>query len=369
MKVCLNDGKSYVFPFAKVNKGEKIILWGMGNVGEQYVEQIIQTKYCDILFAVDKQYNAITNKHVAVKAPEVIRQYMDIKVVIAQGIPQVVTYIKNELLSWGMKEENIISECPSYSTESENIDASWIVEAWKLLKIKKVQNGDLRRIGGKNDGGYIMLDDFSKKGEAKVAYSFGICDDVEWDKDMAALGYDVYMYDHTIEGLPEENEKFHWFKVGIADCETCIGSELNTLKHFLEVNGHAKTKHMILKMDVEGAEYGFLNMISEDILKQFDQIVFEFHGIIERKNADKLIAALTKLNKTHQVIHVHGNNYSSTLEINGYRFSRALEVTYVKRDMYEFIEDEDIVLPLSIDAPCRKDRAELNLGKWNAYEL
>ena len=83
----------------------------------------------------------------------------------------------------------------------------------KLLHISKVENFDLVRIGHNNDGGYILLDDFKPGG---IAYSFGISNDVSFDKDIASKGYDVFMYDHTIEGLPKrekENPRFHFFRI------------------------------------------------------------------------------------------------------------------------------------------------------------
>ena len=90
-------------------------------------------------------------------------------------------------------------------------------ELHSLLHIAKVEGFDLVRTGKHNDGGYIMLDDFHAE---NIAYSFGICDDVSWDKDMASRGYDFFMYDHTIDRLPEENPRFHWSKLGIADGRT-----------------------------------------------------------------------------------------------------------------------------------------------------
>lgn len=55
------------------------------------------------------------------------------------------------------------------------------------------------RVGNAHDGGYVMLNDFAHR---NIAYSIGINDDVSWDFDMAERGFDVYMYDHTIEKLP-----------------------------------------------------------------------------------------------------------------------------------------------------------------------
>lgn len=44
-----------------------------------------------------------------------------------------------------------------------------------LLKIKKIIGKNFVRLGKHNDGGYIMVDNFTAGG---VAYSFGISDDV-----------------------------------------------------------------------------------------------------------------------------------------------------------------------------------------------
>lgn len=48
-----------------------------------------------------------------------------------------------------------------------------------------------------------------------VAYSFGIANEVSWDVAMSQIDYEIFMYDMTIDGLPEENPKFHFFKEGI----------------------------------------------------------------------------------------------------------------------------------------------------------
>ena len=73
-------------------------------------------------------------------------------------------------------------------------------EIINLLSPMDVEGVGYVRVGGDNDGGYVMLDDFKRKIEA--AYSFGIGSDVSWDEAMACRGIDVFMYDHTIEELP-----------------------------------------------------------------------------------------------------------------------------------------------------------------------
>lgn len=43
----------YLFPFAKVPYGSRIILYGAGDVGTQYYRQIMETNYCDVVAWVD----------------------------------------------------------------------------------------------------------------------------------------------------------------------------------------------------------------------------------------------------------------------------------------------------------------------------
>lgn len=238
-------------------------------------------------------------------------------------------------------------------------------ELQDLLHISKVEGFELVRLGRDNDGGYIMLNDFPCQNKG-IAYSFGISDDVSWDTDMAQKGYDVFMYDHTIEKLPENNSKFHFFRQGIADSSEQIQDErLKTLDYFIEQNKHKDKRNMILKMDVEKAEWGFLSYVSSDTLSRFDQILIEFHGINEPSCSDMVIQALRKLDKTHKVVHIHGQNVGYYISNDGKTFCNQIEVSYARRDKYNFIEDYDVNLPLNIDMPALPYIPEAELGKWN----
>lgn len=188
------------------------------------------------------------------------------------------------------------------------------------------------RLGKENDGGYIMVDNFQSNGG--IAYSFGLNDDVSWDSDMAARGYEIFMYDPTIDGLPQENERFHFFKAGIG-----------------------------------GAEWNFLKSVSSETLNKFDQIVFEFHSVIRPKTQDQtnaVVAGVEKINRTHSLVHLHPNNYDAFLILDDkILFPSTFELTYVKTSNYELVDDENIFLPIPLDQPNAKGRPEIPLGFWN----
>ena len=234
-------------------------------------------------------------------------------------------------------------------------------ELQKLLHISKPEGFDFVRIGREHDGGYILLDDFHA---GDIAYSFGICNDVSWDKAMASKGYDVFMYDHTIDGLPEENPRFHWTKLGIADGKT-QDVRLKTLDELIRTNHHENTRNMILKMDVEGAEWGFFEQVSSETLSQFSQMTFEFHGIPNHSNPELVLEVFRKINKTHQLVHVHANNNGNYISFGHKKFCDLFEFTYVLRSKYSFSENYDVNLPLSIDEVNIPALPEIELGRWN----
>ena len=174
------------------------------------------------------------------------------------------------------------------------------------------------------------------------------------------------MYDHTVECPPQviDRANMHFYKLGIAD--RCVTDSLKLLDDLILANGHQCNNDMVLKMDVEGAEWGFLEMVPTETLVQFRQIVFEFHDMntLEEAKRCSRINGLHKLYLTHRVIHVHGNNHGGYLTLYDHNFPRTWEVTYLRKDLIGE-EKKDVVLPISIDNPCNDSIDEIVLGNWN----
>ena len=158
------------------------------------------------------------------------------------------------------------------------------------------------RIGRKGDGGYILLDDLTN---IKIAYSFGLFNEISFDKDLADKNIDIFMYDHTIKNLPFQNKRFHWKKIGLIG-KKINNNEMKTLEELIIENGHLNENNMILKMDIENSEWNVFEEINDKILKQFKYIVGEFH--FSKKYESIYSSVFKKLNKTHQIFHLHCNN-------------------------------------------------------------
>jgi Methyltransferase FkbM domain len=238
----------------------------------------------------------------------------------------------------------------------------------KLVSPMDAVGCDLVRKGHLNDGGYVMLDSGLRDA---VAYSLGIAGDVSWDKEMAALGCQIYQYDHTIDALPEENPAFHWFRIGIAGQDSADG-KLCSLDTLIRRNGHLGRSDLILKMDIEGAEWGLFEAMPQATLQQFSQIVMEMHSFARGAALGNGAAVLKgfesilrKLDETHQVVHIHSNNNGPLGIIGGTVIPDLLELTYVRRSDHEFRECRRI-FPTDLDMPNIASSPDYFLGALGA---
>lgn len=204
------------------------------------------------------------------------------------------------------------------------------------LELFKVHHFDNKvRLGAKNDGGYVIgiLNDANYD----CYISCGVNNEESFSRDFINKynwlnEYNCFAFDRTIRGYPYRyTNKISFISKNISDIDDDNFCNLSYLMN--------KYNNIFLKMDIEGGEYKWLNYVSKDQLKKFKQIVIEFHGLTndgwDCLYNDK-IKCLEKLNQTHFIIHVHGNNYGSI--VNG--FPDVLEVTYVNKDYFKGIIPE-----------------------------
>lgn len=242
----------------------------------------------------------------------------------------------------------------------DNIWLEHVNQFRMLLQPKDIVNDcQYIRIGNQQgEGGYVMINDFDN---VKNTYSLGIGNNVSFDKDIASKGIDVWMYDHTIDKLPEYNDRFHYFRKGISGKKE---ESLDTLTNYICENGHNEDKNMILKMDIEGYEWELLKTIESNVLAQFSQIVCELHWFTNLKLYPDIISGLKKLNENHQAVHIHANNGFVPLYINGYIFPEVIEVTYIRKE-HKMFQDCTRSFPTSLDKKSVGAFPEINFDSWN----
>ncbi len=231
----------------------------------------------------------------------------------------------------------------------------------RKLEPMTVQSHRKIRIGNRNDGGYVMVDDFE---DILAAYSLGISDDVSWDLEVANRDIEVFLYDHTIATLPESHAKFHWIRQGIASEKH---SHFTTLSSAVASNGHLKSPNLLLKCDIEGSEWGVLAGIESALLSNFRQIVIELHNLDSLDDVAfvrQFSSAITKLTENHTVVHVHGNNHAGLFVMSGLPpLPKCLEITLVRTSDYSLVPSTE-VYPTKLDAPCHPSKPDLMLGAF-----
>lgn len=96
----------YLFPYEMVDKGAKVVIYGYGMVGKQYVQQIKLTGYCKINAIIDRNYVSYNDENIC--SVEKLKELRYDYVVIAVKEAQYVSEIKNTLYQMNIPEEKII---------------------------------------------------------------------------------------------------------------------------------------------------------------------------------------------------------------------------------------------------------------------
>lgn len=223
----------------------------------------------------------------------------------------------------------------SMAEQSESPRSAEIFHALEMLTPFETSSYNKIRAGAPHDGGYVIFDDLAK---IEAVFSFGLGGQVEFDDYMASLGKKVFMYDHTIEGLPYQREGFFFRKEGIDGIDR-KDQPLSSLVTFLTREGYADSRDLFLKIDVEGAEYDALASTPSSYLSNFRQIAMEVHGLAnlgDEKFRLRFISMFSNLLKSFVICHVHANNCAPITIVDGYVVADVLELTLLRKDVATF---------------------------------
>jgi hypothetical protein len=103
-----------------------------------------------------------------------------------------------------------------------------------------------------------------------------------------------------------------------------------TLSHlFARYASSAHVPHsVILKVDIEGAEFDVLPL-TEEQCRAVSLLVVEFHAL--DANWERFVGCVSQLERHFRIVHVHGNNFAGV--VPGTEVPRALEVTFLNRSL------------------------------------
>ena len=112
--------------------------------------------------------------------------------------------------------------------------------------------------------------------------------------------------------------------------------------------------------------------VTEDYYRELKSLLKIFHSLIQPKGLYEMggmISFLKKINLTHSLVHLHGNNHGIFLKFGDFVCPDILELTYVKNSNYKLADDENISLPIPEDAPNNPRAVDIPLGFWNRVSV
>jgi len=176
---------------------------------------------------------------------------------------------------------------------------------WQELQPATLADCTLERFGEPGDGGYLLCANLLK--DVRAGYSYGISGYDGWGCDVATRRQvPVHQYDCFNTTVPACAAPTTFHAECVADtAHVADGRPFATIADQLTKNGDLAGQ-LVVKMDVEGAEWAALATAPHDVLARIDQLVVEFHGTDQRS----YVNAVRRLKQYFHVANLHMNNHS-----------------------------------------------------------
>ena len=220
----------------------------------------------------------------------------------------------------------------------------------------------LIRLGEFGDGGYLVPDDL--RGIA-ACYSPGVSEQATFEMDLAKRGIMSFMADASVEKPPLDVPGAQFVPKFLGNKDK--GNTM-TLETWVRDTDPAPGEDLLLQMDIEGAEYITLAAAPRDLLRRFRMIVIELHHLPSVLSKPRFLGpaleVVEKLRDDFVTVHLHPNNVSGSVEIDGQAIPRVVEATLLRRDRASGLRPimaQD--LPHSLDRKHNSRRPALPLPK------
>jgi len=225
---------------------------------------------------------------------------------------------------------------------------------FEMLQPVAVINCDLERFGEAHDGGYLMCGNLLR--DVRSGYSYGIAGYDKWGCDISTalkiLVHEYDCFDTTRPACPGGTTLFHAECVGDT-AKTEQERLFDTLTNQVSRNGDS-SKQIVLKIDVEGAEWNSLLSAPDEMLEHIDQMAVEFHWMQDRSSGwlhdEKYLTVLKRLKRFFEIAHVHFNNASCIEGLEPFP-TWAYEVLLVSKRLAVVDPSRSTVGPHPLDAP------------------
>ncbi|MBI1824722.1 MAG: hypothetical protein HY200_01260 [Nitrospirae bacterium] len=227
-----------------------------------------------------------------------------------------------------------------------------------------VECSDLARLGGPNDGGYVISMNAIRK--SSLLLSFGVSKDWKFEREVMNLRPEMQIlaYDHTIgPGTFFNIAAFAWLTAlsrflcfNARDAKMHFKRWQNAIDYFNFFKGNVRHIRrrvwyntdresasiiqiiasldtlpecsVLAKIDIEGSEYRILPEVIQ-YSNRFSGLIVEFHDI--DISVELFNAIVLELSKEFYLVHIHGNNFSDLNK--DHDLPNALEMTWIHKKL------------------------------------
>jgi hypothetical protein len=198
-----------------------------------------------------------------------------------------------------------------------------LLTPWNIPGLK------LERWGSKADGGYVVPEELIR--HTSLLITGGIGDNVDFEAEVADKlpSVRILLFDHTIHNLPANSPaRAIWHPLELGP-----GTRQTSLTKTLELAGAGSNESLLLKLDIESAEWDLIESAPKDFWKAVSILILEIHNLQDRKQWQKYRKVLEQLDSQLLLIHAHGNNCSPTTHFRhqGVYVPTTMELTYINR--------------------------------------
>ena len=217
---------------------------------------------------------------------------------------------------------------------------------------------ELIRIGGNNDGGYLIPDDLHS---ITTCFSPGVDVTASFEQDLLSMGVRSHLADASVDGPPKDLKVASFTKKYLGGYDN---KNVMTMKTWVD-NYAPANGDLILQMDIEGAEYTTLLCTPSDILRRFRIIAVEIHNVQTWFTPFAWPVVTTffeKLLEDFHVVHNHPNNNCVFVQVDDTVMPSVFELTLLRKDRSDALGYVDS-FPHPLDMPNVLDKPDRPLPK------
>jgi len=241
---------------------------------------------------------------------------------------------------------------------SKKVTDKDVLKLLNFIHPKKINVNHIR-IGGKNDGGYIVPNDLNG---INFCFSPGVGQISDFENELSSRKIKSFLADYSVDYNFKNNSMINFEKkfLGPITYKNYI-----SLKDWITAKiDYENNNDLILQMDIEGDEYDVLRSIDIETLQKFRIILIEFHNlhyVFDEFYYQKIFKVFEILSEYFYCSHIHPNNdVDFIVKSKKIIIPPVMEFSFIRKDRVKII-DNNLEFPVELDQPNNPNKRDVLL--------